>query len=114
LTPSFLTGGIFSYDGVHPSSAGYSIVADQFISAINEQVGTDIPRPDLVGILFEPNVPATGGAGVNAGPWGYDFSMWRGALSTSGVTSRGLDLRMPGPASDPRPMHAPTRTLSRT
>jgi hypothetical protein len=72
LTSAFLTGGVFSYDGVHPSSAGYSIIADQFISAINAQAGTDIPRPDLAGILFEPNVPVTGGADVNAGPWGYD------------------------------------------
>jgi lysophospholipase L1-like esterase len=114
LTSSFLTGGIFSYDGVHPSSAGYAIVADQFIQAINAQAGTDIPRPDVAGILFEPNVPVTGGSDVNAGPWGFDFSMWRGALSTTGVPSRGFSLRMPGPASDPRPMRAPTRTLSRT
>jgi len=113
LTSAFLTGGVFSYDGVHPSSAGYSIIADQFISAINAQAGTDIPRPDLAGILFEPNVPVTGGADVNAGPWGYDFSMWRGALSDSGAAGR-LTIRMPGPASDPRPMRAPTRTLSRT
>ena len=40
LTTSFLTGGIFSYDGVHPSTIGYTIVA--------ERVHQRHQRPDLL------------------------------------------------------------------
>ncbi|KAB2879594.1 hypothetical protein F9K33_08620 [bacterium] len=40
----FLSGGLFSLDGVHPSSHGYAVVANAFIDAINTQYGSDIPR----------------------------------------------------------------------
>jgi len=43
----FLTGGIFSYDGVHPSRFGYALVALEFIHAINAKFGSDIPDPNL-------------------------------------------------------------------
>ncbi|MFY9552116.1 MAG: SGNH/GDSL hydrolase family protein, partial [Thermoanaerobaculia bacterium] len=61
VTKSFLTGGIFSYDGVHPSAIGYGIIADEFIKAVNAAAGTDIPRPNFSQILFTPNVPALPG-----------------------------------------------------
>jgi hypothetical protein len=115
LTSSFLTGGIFSYDGVHPSSAGYAIVADQFALALRDQAGIDMPRPDVAGALFEPNVPNPApppGGGVAGGIWGYDLSMWNQALSQFGLAGRGLALRMPS-APDPRPQHGPVRTLTR-
>jgi hypothetical protein len=57
VTTSFLTGGIFSYDGVHPSAIGYGIIADEFVKALNAAKGTSIPRPNFSQILFTPNVP---------------------------------------------------------
>jgi lysophospholipase L1-like esterase len=113
LTASFLTGGVFSYDGVHPSSAGYALIADQFVQAINAQAGTDIPRPDVAAALFAPNIPPTlSGGGVTGGS-GYDLSPWWQAMATSGVLSRGLDVRMPS-ASGSRPLRPMTRTLTRS
>lgn len=112
LTSSFLTGGIFSYDGVHPSSAGYGVVADQFIQAINTQAGTDIPRPNLSILLFQPNVPAPAGAVADGGAWGYSLGTWKEAMSLFGIPSRDADLRMPAPAGT-RPLGRPTRTLTR-
>jgi lysophospholipase L1-like esterase len=109
LTPSFLTGGIFSYDGVHPSTIGYAVVADQFIQAINAQVGTDIPRPDLTAVLFTPNTPSVSG-GVQ-GASGYGFSLWHDAMAQSGVTSR-FEIRMPSPAGA-TPVRGTPRTLTR-
>jgi lysophospholipase L1-like esterase len=47
FTSAFLTGGIFSYDGVHPSAFGYAYVAKVFIDAINARFGEDIPPPNL-------------------------------------------------------------------
>ena len=52
LTPTFLTGGIFSYDGVHPTAIGYAVVANLFIEAINERYDADIPPVNLRPILF--------------------------------------------------------------
>lgn len=40
---SYISGGLFSLDGVHPSSQGYAIMANEFISAINAKWGASIP-----------------------------------------------------------------------
>lgn len=39
LTSRFLTGGLFSYDGVHPSDLGYAVVANEWIRVINANGG---------------------------------------------------------------------------
>ncbi len=44
----FLTGGIFSLDGVHPTNLGYAVVANYFIMAINETFGANVPLIDLM------------------------------------------------------------------
>jgi hypothetical protein len=64
FTASFLTGGVFSYDGVHPTRFGYAFVANLFIDAINAQFGADIPEADLSGAIFGTSTgsPAASGA----------------------------------------------------
>jgi lysophospholipase L1-like esterase len=52
ITPAFLTGGLFSYDGVHPTSIGYALVANAFIEAINAKFGGDIPPVNLYPFFF--------------------------------------------------------------
>jgi lysophospholipase L1-like esterase len=52
LTTTFLTGGIFSYDGVHPTAIGYAVVANAFIEAINAKFGGSIPPVNLFPFLF--------------------------------------------------------------
>lgn len=47
LTSDFLTGGIFSYDGVHPTDLGYAILANEWIDVINQQAGGSLPLVDL-------------------------------------------------------------------
>lgn len=44
---SFLTGGIFSYDGVHPTELGYAIVANEWIRLMNANGGS-LPEVDLL------------------------------------------------------------------
>ena len=52
------TGGIFSYDGVHPSDDRLRrSSATEFIKALNASTGTSIPRPNFARILFTPNAP---------------------------------------------------------
>src|SRR4051812_46622632 len=53
-TSAFLTGGVFGYDGVHPTAFGYAYVASQFIDAINRQFGGSIPEVDLYPFVFGP------------------------------------------------------------
>jgi lysophospholipase L1-like esterase len=51
---AFLTGGVFSYDGVHPTPFGYAYIANRFLDAINKQFGGDIPPVDLYPYVFGP------------------------------------------------------------
>lgn len=64
FTENFLTGGIFSYDGVHPNAFGYAYVANLFIEAINEQFDGEIPLVNLFPFMFG---PATGTSATSAG-----------------------------------------------
>lgn len=40
----FVTGGVFSLDGVHPNQRGYAIIANAFIDAINAKYNATIPK----------------------------------------------------------------------
>jgi lysophospholipase L1-like esterase len=57
-TNAFLTGGLFSYDGVHPSPFGYAYVANAFIDAINAKFNASIPEVDLSPFMFGPEALA--------------------------------------------------------
>lgn len=49
---SFLTGGVFSLDGVHPNPLGQGLVVNAFIAAINARFGASIPLYDLYPVVF--------------------------------------------------------------
>jgi lysophospholipase L1-like esterase len=57
-TTAFLTGGIFSDDGIHPSSLGQGLLANEFIRAINARFGGTIAPVDLAPLLDPPNALA--------------------------------------------------------
>ena len=44
FSTTFVTGGIFSIDGVHPTSQGYAIIANEFIKVINSKFSASIPQ----------------------------------------------------------------------
>jgi hypothetical protein len=46
LTTEYLTGGIFSYDGVHLTEMGYAVLANEWIQQINA-AGGSLPLVDL-------------------------------------------------------------------
>jgi len=50
----FLTGGLFGYDGIHPSRLGYALVANEVIASINRTYGAQIPAVDLLPFVFGP------------------------------------------------------------
>ncbi|MBI2618904.1 MAG: SGNH/GDSL hydrolase family protein [Ignavibacteriales bacterium] len=55
FTSQYVAGGLFSLDGVYPSSRGYAIVANEMIAVLNQHYGMSIP---LVDISTVPGIPA--------------------------------------------------------
>ncbi|SHF70137.1 SGNH/GDSL hydrolase family protein [Pedobacter caeni] len=47
VSAAFITGNIFSLDGIHLTPLGYSIVANEFIRSINSKYGSSIPIVDV-------------------------------------------------------------------
>jgi lysophospholipase L1-like esterase len=47
LKSTYVTGGAFSLDGVHPSPRGYALIANEFIKAINAKYGSNLKGVDL-------------------------------------------------------------------
>ena len=68
LTSSYLAGGVFSYDGVHPSATGYAIVADALVEFVNANYGTSLPRVDMSTYLFNGNTSSGGFPASSYGP----------------------------------------------
>lgn len=48
VSNKFVTGGLFSLDGVHPTPRGQAIIANEFIKAINKKFGASIPTVNVV------------------------------------------------------------------
>ncbi len=44
---AFLTGGLFSLDGFHPSDLGSGLIANRMIDAVNAKFGASIQRADI-------------------------------------------------------------------
>ncbi len=67
FSTAYITGGAFSYDGVHPSSRGAVLMANEFIKVINAKYGATIPlvdygtAPQLQGLGKEAVGKVTGG-----------------------------------------------------
>ncbi|MEP7169234.1 MAG: SGNH/GDSL hydrolase family protein [Bacteroidota bacterium] len=55
MNAEFVSGGFFSLDGYHPHQKGYSILANEFVKAINDLYGASVPLVNCEkcsGILF--------------------------------------------------------------
>jgi len=101
ITTSFLTGGLFSADGFHPSNIGYAIVATEIIRHINDVKDTDFELPDLAQAVFTPDTPvlsATGAVEPAAGPFRYSLRMWKEIVNQAGPVGEGIEVVFPAPA----------------
>jgi hypothetical protein len=47
LNSNYLSGGLFSLDGVHLTPRGYAVIANEFIKAINAKYGSSIPAVNI-------------------------------------------------------------------
>lgn len=58
LSLAFLTGGLISYDGFHPTDLGYTLIANEFIRVINREYETRIPFASI--FSYQNNAPIEG------------------------------------------------------
>ncbi|MHB1048505.1 MAG: SGNH/GDSL hydrolase family protein [Bacteroidota bacterium] len=49
-TTSYITGGLFSLDGVHPSNRGAGVLANEFIKSMNAKFGTNVTGVDIASL----------------------------------------------------------------
>jgi len=78
VSSDFLTGGFFSYDGLHPTDLGYALMANQWIATIDANGGT-LPLVDLSPAL---GVAAAARAGVRApSPFIFSEDAWQALRS---------------------------------
>jgi len=64
FTTAYIAGGLFSLDGVHPSSKGYGIVANQYIKAMNDKLGMHVPYVNINNLPGIPTPPLSKAHGV--------------------------------------------------
>jgi len=64
FTTAYIAGGLFSLDGVHPSSKGYGIVANQYIKAMNDKLGMHVPYVNVNNLPGIPTPPLSKAHGV--------------------------------------------------
>jgi lysophospholipase L1-like esterase len=50
FTSQYVEGGLFSLDGIHPTSQGYAIIANLFIETINKTYNAEIPKVNVATI----------------------------------------------------------------
>jgi hypothetical protein len=80
-TTDFITGQLFSLDGVHPSSKGQGVIANEFIKAINSKFGFTVAQVDvapLPGVSVTPLAKYIPNSGIVVGG---DYSAWKPFLN---------------------------------
>jgi hypothetical protein len=101
VTNAFLTGGVFSADGFHPSNIGYAIVATEILKHLNSVKGTDFELPDLADAVFTADVPVLSTNAVAepaAGPFGYSMQMWKDLVRTAAGIPPDVEVVFPAPS----------------
>ena len=90
---AFLTGGVFSYDGVHPNAFGYAYLANLFIEAINDRFGGEIPLVNLYPFVFGGSTVGSTAASIaeESVPFIYTLEARRSLLKALNVPQRVID-----------------------
>jgi len=73
LDGSYLTGGLVSYDAIHPQQLGYAVFTKYLVDFLNDTYGAGITPVDLTEILFDnPCYPL--GSAYGVAPESVEFS----------------------------------------
>jgi lysophospholipase L1-like esterase len=101
LTSDFITGGVFSLDGVHLSDIGYTLFANEYIKAINNGYGTHVPLAS-VATFMQNNDPATKMA---SGATAFPGMMWVLSDEASKSLTQMFSVIAPPPTTRRRSSH---------
>ncbi|MCB0829223.1 MAG: hypothetical protein KDB62_10495, partial [Solirubrobacterales bacterium] len=109
-TSEYISGGIFSYDGVHPTPFGYAVIAGEFVSAINATYGADIAPPSLFPFVFgdagsAPQILPTGE--VIFSNQAYSNLVWALGLEATRPAPPPVPGPVAGPVAQPVPVPEP-------
>jgi hypothetical protein len=77
LDGSFLTGGLVSYDGLHPTNIGYAYLANAWIDFLNSQKGTHLAPVAIAPYVFGTSGTSStvfGAAPASPGAAAYEFT----------------------------------------
>jgi hypothetical protein len=107
-TSAYLSGGVFSYDGVHPTKFGYAYVANLFIDAINAKFGTQVGLVNLFPFVFGPSAivspsQVTADDSAVGPPFLFTEEARVNLLQSLGVPQAYIDGTPEAPAPAPRP-----------
>jgi lysophospholipase L1-like esterase len=102
FTAKFLTGGVFAYDGVHPTHFGYAYIANAFIDSINATYGGSIPEVDLYASIFGAAPASQEAVGAKAA---LHQTLWTRYLFTPAATKNLLSVLEPKVIPAKRPPH---------
>jgi hypothetical protein len=97
VTSSFLSGGIFSADGFHPSNIGYAIVAKVVLEHLNSVKDTNFDLPNMAEAVFTPDTPIVTASAPGPVPEGisYPQQMWRDLVASDGGIPDGIEAVFP-------------------
>jgi hypothetical protein len=77
FTADYVSGGLFSLDGVHPSNRGAGVLANEFIKVMNQKFGMSIAPVDIAAIPGIPAPVAKGSTDIPVlTPEAYDHYHW--------------------------------------
>lgn len=113
FSAAYLTGGLFSYDGVHPTRLGYGVIANAFIEAINDTFAAAVPLVDLERLAFDsPITPAAAGVTTASTdnrwtPFVYTRKAWKNLRYALGIDAG--NSQTPRPPGSPTPPNRPER-----
>jgi lysophospholipase L1-like esterase len=87
LSNAFLTGGVFSYDGFHPTDLGYALIANEFIRVINHEYDVHIPLVSITE-FFANNAPPEASAVFPIESFEFTAAALQSLLSVAGNDER--------------------------
>lgn len=80
FTNAFLSGGVFGYDGVHPTELGYALTANEWIAAI-DGLGGSLAPVDLNPFVFGTQGRAVRAASKRYTPFEFSREAWDALLT---------------------------------
>ena len=97
VSTAYLSGGFFGYDGVHPTSIGYAIIARDLIAFINANYGNSLPDIDMTPFLTHGNT-SPGGYPVGLSLSPEDALKWAAEIYSPENWDNSLKYMFPQPA----------------